>query len=233
MKTAVFIHLAALLLAQFSLANVKTVAPTGDEILEIKTALGIATIIQMPDFIQSAIIGDQSAYRIESVDKAVTIKPLRFGAKTNLYLFTQKKRFNLRLETVPQERANYIVYIKEQEVGRAPLWRSINKTISGKRATWKLLRLATTQDGFLLLDLELTPKESIKVQPSDFWVRQGAISKTMNSLFLSRTDLQRGQINPVAMSIPRAEISNRDLDIGFEGQSEKLRITLPKELLWK
>ena len=92
---AFYIHLLALLLASSSFANVKTVTPKTDEILEIKTALGIATIIQVPDSVQQAIVGDQSAYRIEYVDKAVTIKPLRYGAKTNLYLFTQKRRYKI------------------------------------------------------------------------------------------------------------------------------------------
>lgn len=220
-------------MAQFSFANVKTVTPKGDEILEIKTALGIATIIQIPDTIQSAIIGDQSAYRIEYVDKAVTIKPLRYGAKTNLYLFTQKKRYNLRLETVPQDRAFYIIYVKDKDQGEEPTWRLVNKSVEGKSSTWKLNRIAKTTDGFLLLDLEIVPKGSMNVQASDFWIKQSTVSKPINSLFMSRTKFQKGQVVHLGMSIQRSELANRDLDIDFDGEVENLRIILPKELLWK
>lgn len=233
MKISFLIHVTALFLAQVSFANVKTVTPKGDEILQIKTALGIATIIQIPDAIQSAIIGDQSAYRIEYADKAVTIKPLRYGAKTNLYLFTQKKRYNLRLETVPQDRAFYIIYVKDQEIGGSLNWKPINKTVVGKAGTLKVVRIGTTRDGFLLLDLEITPKGLLKIEASDFWLRQATVSKPINSLFLSRSSVQKGQVAYVGMSVQKSELANRNLNIDFESQDESLRIELSKELLWK
>lgn len=233
MRIIFFIHMAALFLAQVSFANVKTVTPKGDEILQIKTALGIATIIQIPDAIQSAIIGDQSAYRIEYADKAVTIKPLRYRAKTNLYLVTQKKRYNLRLETVPQDRAFYIIYVKDQEIGKSLNWKVINKTVVGKAASFKVVRLGTTRDGFLLLDLEVTPKGILKIEASDFRLRQATVSKPINSLFLSRSSVQKGQVAYVGMSIQRSELANRNLNVDFESREESLRIELSKELLWK
>lgn len=233
MKISFLIHVAALLLAQVSFANVKTVTPKGDEILQIKTALGIATIIQIPDAIQSAIIGDQSAYRIEYTDKAVTIKPLRYGAKTNLYLFTQKRRYNLRLEAVPQERAFYIIYVRDQEIGGGLNWKPINKMVVGKAATLKIVRLGTTRDGFLLLDLEIAPKGILKIEASDFWLRQATVSKPINSLFLSRSSIQKGQVAYVGMSVQKSELANRNLNVDFESKDESLRIELSKELLWK
>lgn len=233
MKISFLIHVAALFLTQVSFANVKTVTPKGDEILEIKTALGIATIIQIPDAIHSAIIGDQSAYRIEYADKAVTIKPLRYGAKTNLYLFTQKKRYNLRLETVPQDRAFYIIYVKDREIGGSLNWKPINKTVVGKAATLKIVRIGTTRDGFLLLDLEVTPKGILKIGASDFWLRQATVSKPINSLFLSRSSVQKGQVAYVGMSVQKSELANRNLNVDFESKEERLRIELSKELLWK
>ncbi|MGZ3806295.1 MAG: TrbG/VirB9 family P-type conjugative transfer protein [Pseudobdellovibrionaceae bacterium] len=232
MKISILIYITALLLAQISFANVKTVTPKEDEILEIKTALGIATIIQIPDPIQSAIIGDQSAYRIEYVDKAVTIKPLRYGAKTNLYLFTQKKRYNLRLEVVPQDRAFYIVYVKDPESGGNLNWKSVNKSAVGKTANLKILRVATSRDGFLLLDLELTAKGFLKAAASDFWLKQGNVSKPINSLFLSRSNIQKGEVAYVGISVQKSTLSNRNLSLEFENHSESLRIELTKEFVW-
>ncbi|MGZ3772734.1 MAG: TrbG/VirB9 family P-type conjugative transfer protein [Pseudobdellovibrionaceae bacterium] len=233
MKKCFFIHLTALFFAQFSFANVKTVTLKADEILNIKTALGIATIIQIPDTIQSAIVGDQSAYRIEYIDKAVTVKPLRYGAKTNLYLFTQKRRYNLRLETVPQNQAYYIIYVQDKGTGETPAWQSVDKFVIGKSSTIKLLRIANTSDGFLLLDLEIIPKINMKVQPSDFWIRQSTISKPIHSLFLSKVNFQKGQMAHIGMSIQKSDLANKDLNIDWEGADENLRIILPKEMLWK
>src|SRR5580704_8633889 len=80
-------------------AHIHSVKMKPDQILLVKTALGIATIIETPETVQSAIIGDQSAFKVEYLDRAVTIKPLRAGAKTNLYLQTANRRYDLRLET--------------------------------------------------------------------------------------------------------------------------------------
>ena len=66
-------------------AHIHTVKMKPDQILLVKTALGIATIVETPESIQSAIIGDQSGFKIEYLDRAVTIKPLRASARSNLY----------------------------------------------------------------------------------------------------------------------------------------------------
>lgn len=230
---AFYIHVLALLLASSSFANVKTLTPKVDEILEIKTALGIATIIQIPDSVQQAIVGDQSAYRIEYVDKAVTIKPLRYGAKTNLYLFTQKRRYNLRLDVVPQNLAFYIVYIKDQDAGSGPSWRPLNKVVTAKDVNLKLVKVGTTRDGFLLLDLEVTSKGPLKIAPSDFWARQGAESKTVNSLFLSKPEIRQGQVGYIGMSFQRSELNQKPLVVELKIKGERLRLEVPREFLWK
>lgn len=233
MRMTLLIHLAALLLASVSFANIKTLTPKNDEIIEIKTALGIATIIQIPDTIQSAILGDQSAYRIEYVDHAVTIKPLRGGAKTNLYLFTKERRYNLRLIVVPQNLAYYIVYIKKQDVGTGPRWAANGKIISTLELSLKLLRTGTTQDNFLLLDIEVTAKKPQTLQASDFWLWQGHESKTIQSLFLSRTDLKKDQKALVGISVKREELKNQSLILELKASPKSLKIEIPREALWK
>src|SRR6185437_1616257 len=101
MKSAMAFILALLCGAPLFAANahVRSVYPRLDEIIVVRAAIGIATIIQVPQAIQSAIIGDQSGFKVEYLYDAVTIKPLRYGVKTNLYLVTQNHRYNLRLLT--------------------------------------------------------------------------------------------------------------------------------------
>lgn len=233
MRIAFAIHLAALLLASVTFANIKNVTPKTDEIIEIKTALGIATIIQMPEAIQSAIMGDQSAYRIEYVGGAVTIKPLRGGAKTNLYLFTKDRRYNLRLTIVPQNIAYYIVYIRKADLGVGPRWIQIGQTVSGNDYVLKLLKIGSTSDGILLLNLSVTAKKSLALAPSDFWLLQDKDSKVLQSLFLSRTNLKKDQTTSVGISVKRSELSSAGLAVEVRNGPKPLRLEVPKGAVWK
>lgn len=227
------IHLAAMLLACVSYANIKTVTPKPDEIVEIKAALGIATIIQVPDVIQSAIIGDQSAYRIEYVDKAVTIKPLRSGARTNLYLFTKDRRFNLVLNVVPQATAYYIVYVRKSDLGEGPRWRYLNRTVTNSDLSLRLNRIATTPDDFLLVDLNVISNKTLKLQASDFWLLEGGDSKVINSMFISRVELKKGQTAQLGVSIRKNDLGKKPLAFEYRSSGKSLRLELPREASWK
>lgn len=233
MRMALVIHVAALLLASISFGNIKNVTPKNDEIIEVKTALGIATIIQMPDTVQSAIMGDQSAYRIEYVDRAVTIKPLRASAKTNLYLFTKERRYNLRLTVVPQNLAYYIIYIRKVDFGAGPRWTPVGQAVANADLTFKALKVGTTRDGFFLLNLSVTAKKPLTLEPDDFWVFQGKTSKVLQSLFLSRKGLRKGQTASVGISIKRSELIAQGLTLEVRKGQKPARLDVAKGLVWK
>src|ERR1019366_1555630 len=72
-----------------------------DDIALVHTAIGIATIIQVPDRPTSVVLGDLSAFKVEYLDNAITIKPLSHLAKSNLYIYTEARRFNVSLATGP------------------------------------------------------------------------------------------------------------------------------------
>ena len=227
------IHLSALLLASVSFASIKNITPKIDEIIDMKTALGIATIIQMPDTVQSAIIGDQSAYRIEYVDRAVTIKPLRGNAKTNLYLFTKERRYNLRLAVVPQNQAYYIVYIRKSGLGSMVKWTKMGQVASNADYQFKLLKIGHSADGFLLLNLSVTAKRSLKLEPSDFWLFQDRDSKVIQSLFLSKKSLKKHQTASVGISMKYSDLGNKGFVVDLRNGSKPLRLEVQKEALWK
>lgn len=233
MRIALLVNFAAFCLASMSFANIKNISPKNDEIIEVKTALGIATIIQLPEIVQSAIMGDQSAYRIEYVGQFVTIKPLRAGAKTNLYLFTKEKRFNLRLIVGPQNLASYIVYIKKPEIGASgTAWSIFGKSVTAGALNLKILKVGTTSDGFVLIHAQLTTKKSYSLQASDIWIWQGKDSKIIDNLFVSRTDLRSDRSSQIGIAIKQSELKAQPLI--FEVKAAKpLRIEIPKEALWK
>lgn len=232
MRVALIIHATALLLASISFANVKSFSPKSDEIVEIKAGLGIATIVHVPDTIQSAIIGDQTAYRIEYVDHAVTIKPLRYGAKTNLYLFTKEQRFNLRLEVVPQNQAYYIVYIKKTMPGTSVRWIPHGKVVSGSGLQLKLSKIGFTNDGFILLDLSVKAIGFLTLAPNDFWLTQGGESKVIQSLFLSKADLKVSQSAFVGMALKKADLSSKDLAIELRLGQKPVVLNISRQVLW-
>ena len=143
---------ALLLLPTIAIAHVKSITPRPDELLQVKTAIGIATIVQVPDTIQSAIIGDQSGFKVEYIDKAVTIKPLRPGARTNLYLITSKQRFNLTLVASRQDQADYVIYIKNKQILVQVKWQNFARDTKSDTIVLKITRVGVSSEGFILLE---------------------------------------------------------------------------------
>lgn len=232
-----FIHIVALLLSTISFARIKTIAPKTDEIILVKTSLAIATIIQFPDStsVQFPIIGDQSAFRIETIDKGITIKPLRYGAKTNLYLFTDKKRYNFRLATENQDQADYIIYIKSSDEAEPLHWKTIEKSVSNKELKLSLHNLTLTTDYKLLLDLSIRVVDrDVKLLPESFWIYQDKESKVIHSLFLS--DKTASQKKPVQLGIAISKNDlkeNKALVVTLKSKNSNLNLEIPKEVLWK
>lgn len=233
MKVFIAIHITALLLASVSWGNVRTLMPKDDEIIEVRTALGIATLIEFPEPITQAIAGDQSVYRIEYSGNEASIKPLRSFARTNVFFFTAKKRYNLRLNVVSQNQAFYILYIKNPDIGRSPQWISLNRTAKGKQLDLRVQRMAHTRDGFVLFDIELRPKRHTTVQPMNFWIKQMNQSKKIHSLFLSSEKGRSSQNILVGISIAKSELLSQPLVIELKRPSETLSVEIPKETLWR
>lgn len=233
----IIIYIGALLLSQTSFAHVKTISPKNDEIILVKTSLAIATIIQFPDVtsVQFPIIGDQSAFRIETIDKGITIKPLRHGAKTNLYLFTDKKRYNFRLVTENQDQADYILYIKTSESADTLNWRILEKSVANKEVRLTLHKVTTTKDNKVLLDFSIHAVNlDIKILAKNVWVYQDKESKVIYSLFLS--DKVTSQSKPIQMGIALSKNDlkeSKPLQVVLKKKDITLNLEIPKEVLWK
>lgn len=219
-------------------AHIRKVVYSDDQILTVKTALGIATIIQLPETIQSAIIGDQSAFKIEYLDKAVTIKPLRGSAKTNLYLVADKKRYNIRLQTLTQDSADYIVYVLSSFGDGAKSqvrWQKLGKSNDANGLILTIERIGISLNDFVLLDLslKLKPNEFVTIKPEDVWVFQGDNSKTVNSLFLSSTKLTKDKPLKIGVSIARSDlVKGKPILVELKG-SKTNSISISEVALWK
>jgi len=217
-------------------AQIRKTTNKEDEILTVKTALGIATIVQLPEVVQSAIIGDQSGFKIEYLDKAVTIKPLRWGAKTNLYLVTGSRRFNLRLVTGSQEIADYIVYLKKPEPPKPETkWRAISRSATQKNLKLTIVRIGQSPGGFILLDalLSSTLHQRMAVKPESIWIKQSGNSKVVNSLFLSDSKVEKVKPLRLGISLAKSDLLNGKPLVLEINSDQSVSIQLTETELWK
>lgn len=212
-------------------AHVRTIYPKTDDLLAVKTAIGIATIIQLPETIQTAIIGDQSGFKVEYIDKAVTVKPLRYGAKTNLYLITSGERFNLTLMPSAQDQADYVVYVRKQAKVPSIKWRSFERMAESKPLIIKLKKIGSTEDGFLILDGILESSTVGKMEPKDFWVYQREQSKPIHSIFLSSREVKKSAPIRWTTAIAKADLEKAPVRIVLKGQTS-ISIDIP-ETAWR
>lgn len=233
MKRIFLIHLFACLLSKTSFAAVRTVTPKPDEIIPIRLALGMATLVYTPAPLLPSIIGDQSAFRIDMLPDFMSIKPLRYGAKTNLFVMTEKKRFNLHLQTVPQGSSDDIVYIKETLADPSVRWQQIEKIVQDGGYSLTLLRIGFTAQNFILLELKMTAKQYSKITPDQFWILQGTESKKISHLYLSDKTISSEKSLLMGFAISKLDLTPKKA-ISVEHRGFKnLTLTIPENLLWK
>lgn len=194
--------------SRLSSAQVRTVQSKTDGIASVRTSLGIATIIQLPEAIQSAIIGDSSAFKVEYLDRAITIKPLRSGARSNLYLVTAKRRYNLRLSTQGQASADYIVYLRDSSTSEDTRWRAGNAFVESKGVKLSLMRVGKSSGGFILLELKLESKTIVlNLRPEELAVTQNGSSRAINTLYASELKPKIGVPIMLGLSVARADLT--------------------------
>lgn len=242
--------------------RVRHVPVKGDEIVIVKTALGVATIIQVPDHPNSVVLGDQDAFKIEYLDQGVTIKPIRSRAQSNLYIYTDWRRYNVQLETEPGSSADYVVYLDDPPdtlgdtsnsvVPRSDRLRSSAFTPGMK---WMKLRRFMVNDelhfevnrvgqvnqgvggGLLVLEFAITAKKPTLVKPEWLWLKQqrGRNDETrpIQGLFLSAEDAKPGV--PLHGTL---QILRKDIDEKIPLRLELIRkqvsvLMIPKVVSWK
>jgi len=195
MKTKLLVLLTASLLAANSNASqrVRRVSVQGDQIVTIRTSVGIATIIQVPDRPNSVVVGDQDAFKVEYLEQAITIKPLSSGAKSNLYVYTDWKRFNVELVSGNEASADYVVYLenpKEKSPTRSSVetgikWTDFKNTLKNESLALTIKRVGRTKEGILLVEFFVSSTKKEPFKPEWLWLTQNGETKPIHNLFLS------------------------------------------------
>lgn len=233
MKTLILV---LLLLPLSTWARVRTVEVKKDQIVTVKTALGVATIIQVPDRPNSLVVGDQNAFKVEYLDQAITIKPLHGNARSNLYIYTDYRRFNVQLVTTNESLADYVVYLEnpqEKIKSSAIGWQNYRNQLKNESLVLETKRLAKTADGVLLIEFEVRSETRERFRPDWLWLTQEGKSRPIHNLALSAQELIPGRPLKGLIQILRADISAAE-SLRVELRRKKTSyLTIPKGVVWR
>ena len=243
MKTKLLILLTFCILTWNSNATqrVRRVPVQGDQIVTVRTSVGIATIIQVPDRPNSVVVGDQDAFKVEYLDQAITIKPLSGGAKSNLYIYTNWKRYNVELVSGQEVVADYVVYLdnpKEKESTRSNSetgikWTDFKNTLRNDSLQLNVKRVGRAKDGVLLVEFSISSKKKEVFKPEWLWLTQEGETRPIHNLFLSalETSPQKGISGVLQM---READLNTSEPVRLELRKAKVSyLTIQKVNLWK
>lgn len=236
MKPILFVLLLAFSAPALATSRVRRVEVKPDQIVTVKTAMGIATIIQVPDRPNSIVVGDQAAFKVEYLDQAITIKPLHGGARSNLYIYTDYRRFNVQLVTSTETAADYVVYLEnEKETAKSSriFWSPFRNALRNDEVSIETKRLAKTRDGVLLIEFEVSSSEKMKFKPEWIWLTQYGSTKPIHGLLLSGQALSEKNRIQGVLQILKADVSASD-PIRIELRRKKTSyLTIPKVNSWK
>jgi hypothetical protein len=90
----------------------RTVQLNADTICTINTALGHSTVLQLENRPVSVVVGDQDAYKVETVGNNITLKPLMPGARSNLFVFFGDRSFTFDLHNTNKTNPDYFVSVR-------------------------------------------------------------------------------------------------------------------------
>ncbi len=215
-------------------SKVRHVDVNKDEIVSVRTSIGIATIIQVPDRPNSVVVGDQESFKVEYLDQAITIKPLVGGARSNLYVYTDYRRFNIELITGPQANADYVVYLKQPKMKKPdPVsWKRFSNSLTNDSIKLEIKRIGTFKDEILLIEFDITSNRKLVFNPEWIWLTQSAETRPIHNLVFSSLELLPGKKISGLMQIRKGDISSFD-NLRLELRRQRTTfLTFPKVKSW-
>lgn len=243
MKTKLITLLAFVFAAMNSEASqrIRRVSVQGDQIVTVQTSLGIATIIQVPDRPNSVVVGDQDSFKVEYLDQAITIKPLSGNSKSNLYIYTDWKRFNVALVSGNQAVADYVVYLdipkeKSQTTSSKESgirWTDLKNSLKSDTFSLNVKRVGKTKEGILLIEFSVSSNQKEAFKPEWLWITQSGEMRPIHNLFISA--LEVAPQRPISGVLQLREIDlNANEPIRVELRRKRTSyLTIPRVTSWK
>lgn len=222
----------------FANERVRHVECRADQIVTVRTALGIATIIQVPDRPNSVVVGDQDKFKVEYLDQAITIKPLSGGAKSNLYVYTDYRRYNVQLITGQEAISDYVVYLenvkqKTKEKVSSLTWMKYIRSTQNEEIRIETARLGHAGDGVLLVEFQIQALRKTEFKPEWLWLTQESQTRPIQNLFLSAVKFENGERAQGTLQVLQRDIDpTRPLRIELR-RKKTTYLILPKAIQWK
>jgi hypothetical protein len=221
--------------------RVRRVPVQGDQIVTVRTSIGIATIIQVPDRPNSVVVGDQDSFKVEYLDQAITIKPITGGAKSNLYIYTDWKRFNVELISGVESLADYVVYLEiPKEKPRQVLnkdfgiiWTDLKNHLRNDSLSLNIRRVGRTKERVLLVEFIVSSRKKEEFRPDWLWLTQNGETRSIHNLYMSALQVAPKKSISGVLQIKEADLNTNE-SIRIELRRNKISyLTLQKAILWK
>jgi len=221
--------------------KVRHVVVRGDQIITVRTAVGIATIIQVPDRPNSVVVGDQESFKVEYLDQAITIKPLSNSAKTNLYIYTDWKRFNVELVSGKNTISDYVVYLenpkelpdknpsKKEQIS----WMYYKKEMSNDELTFETKKVAKVKGGLVLIEFHLRSTKKMNFDPGWIWVTQYRRTRPIHNLVLGSLVLSKKYPSQGILQILASDLNASEPFTIELRRKHRSSITIKRMTLWK
>lgn len=227
-------------IGEASPGKVRRIALPQDQIAIVRTAIGIATIIQVPDRPNSLVVGDTDAFKVEYLEQAITIKPLRANARSNLYIYTDYRRFNVQLVTGLEAAADYVVYLdipkekeRVKELKPTLFWTRFQNKLKNESTSVEVKRLGRTKDGVLILELKISGTRRENIDPKWFWLSQNGKTKPIHRLILSSLHIDSKNSAEGMIQILKSDI-NEASPLRLElRRTQTSFLTIPAVKTWK
>lgn len=208
-----------------------------DQIVTVRAAIGIATIIQVPDRPNSVVVGDQDKFKVEYLDQAITIKPLQPGVKSNLYVYTDFQRYNVQLVTGPEASADYVVYLENVKVKPMDTKSKINwipyaRSFTNETVSFTTQKIGSTGNGILLIEFQLKGSRKESIKPDWFWLTQEGVTKPIHNLIFSSLEVEPNRPVTGVIQVLQKDIQTT-APLRIEMRRKKTSfITLPEVKTW-
>jgi hypothetical protein len=201
-------------------APVKDLKLKPQDVGTVNTAIGYSTVIQLSSKPLNVVLGDQSAFRVEFINDSITIKPLRSGAKSNLFIFTDNDRFNLTVKTGSSASVDYVIRLRRTFFDPKSVTQ-LNYLVRNKDIRLKLLRV-THRDSNLFVDftIQSLSKKALVLAPELTRILVDKQVRSVRSLYVDSITLRQNAMVTGSILFP-SESMGRELTIWFGFRGEK------------
>lgn len=228
-----FFCLVLILGSSHSWGRVRKIEVARDQVATVKTATNVATIIQVPDKPTSLVVGDQNSFKVEYLDRAVTIKPLHARARSNLFIYTESRRFNVQLVTETEASADYVVYLENPQ---RRVTREMRQSLTGRLTNEPFtleMQKGVRAGSLITLEFKVTSGSRTSFDPAWIWVTQNGWTVPVHLLALERADLVPGRGTNGVLQI-RFEDLDPSLAVRLELRRKRTSfLTIPKVASWE